>query len=197
MKNIVTYIALALLALVSVFLATAFAAGGTLPEDMNIWDLLRPVYEAFKNGNHVLAGMTAIVAAVALAKRYMPGKAGAWINGKYGQPLSVLAMTFAASMATAISAGGLPSFGMAKTAALIAAAAAGGYSMIKTLIVEPFLRPWAAKAPTWIRWAFDMILWIFDRPMPVAKAEAAGAAAVAAKPGTGIEAVTGKAREVE
>ena len=197
MKSIIKYASLAILALLGVFTATAFAANVISPDEQSWFELLKPVYEAFMRGEKLYAGMLALVAAVALAKRYMPGKAGAWINGKHGQPIAVLVMSFGGAMATAISAGTTPGWGMVKTAALIAAAAAGGYSMIKTLIIEPFLRPWAAKAPTWIRWALDMVLWIFDKPTPVAKAEAAGAAAVAAKPGTGIEAVTGKAREVE
>lgn len=197
MKRVIKIVSFAILALLGVFTATALAATAVSPDDQSWLELLKPVYEAFMRGEKLYAGMLALVAAVALAKRYMPGKAGAWMNGKYGQPLTVLVMSFGGAMATAISAGTMPGWPMVKTAALIAAAAAGGYSMIKTLLIEPFLRPWAAKAPTWIKWAFDMVLWIFDKPAPIAKAEAAGQAAVDANPAGGVEAVTGKAREVE
>lgn len=197
MKRVIKAISFAILALLGIFTATAFAANAVNPDDQNIFELLKPVYEAFMRGEKLYAGMLALVAAVAAAKRYAPGRVGAWINGKYGQPLTVLLMSFGGAMATALSAGSMPGWPMVKTAALIAAAAAGGYSMIKTLLVDPFIRPWAAKAPAWLRWLLNGVLWFFDRPSPVAKAEAAGQAAVDAKPAQGTEGVVGKAREVE
>jgi len=199
MKRVIKIVSFAILALLGVFTATAFAANAVSPDDQSWLELLKPVYEAFMRGEKLYAGMLALVAAVALTKRYAPEKWGIakFVHSDPGGALLTLVASFGGAMATAISAGSLPGWAMAKTAMLIAVGAAGGYSIIKKLLVEPFLRPWAAKAPAWLRIPLNAVLWIFDRPMPVAKAEAAGQAAVDANPAGGVEAVTGKAREVE
>ncbi len=68
--------------------------------------------------------------------------------------------------------------------------------MFKNLIIEPLLKPLAAKAPAWMQPLFQLVFWVFDKPSAVATAEAAGKAAVAAAPGAGIAAVAGKPTEV-
>src|SRR4051812_38131536 len=54
-----------------VFAANAFAANQVIPTDeVSYLDLLRPIYDAFQAGHHVAAGAFALIAAVALLKRY-------------------------------------------------------------------------------------------------------------------------------
>ena len=189
--------AVALLAFLGVFTATAFASSAVVevPPDGSWLDLARPVYEAFVHGQKLYAGMLALVLAVALFKRYAPDKWGAHTD--IGGALTTLIGSFAGAMATTLASGNAVSWVMVKTATMIAVGAAGGYSLIKKLVIEPFLRPYAAKAPAWLKPILSMILWIFDRPSPVAVAEAAGNEAVAAKPPTGVAEVVGAVKEVE
>ena len=84
---------------------------------------------------------------------------------------------------------------IARHALAIAVGAAGGYSLVKRLLI-PKIRWLASKCPAWAQPAFRMILWLFDAPDAVAKAEAAGAAAVKAKPSTGISGIVGDPRDV-
>jgi hypothetical protein len=186
-----------ILVFIGVFTATAFAAGAAMPEDANIADLLRPVYDAFVHGNKLYAGMLALIAMVALLKRYAPAKWRPFLYGDIGGSLLTLTGSFAGAMATTLGSGNPVSWMMVKTAGLIAVGAAGGYALVKKLLIEPLLRPWSSKAPAWLRPLLAMVLWIFDKPSPIAKAEAAGNAAVAAKPPTGMEGVVGKTRDVE
>lgn len=169
------------------FVATAFAASATVPDDTSLLELLRPVYDAFAHGQYLIAGMAALVFAVAAAKRYAPAKWGIadWVHGEVGGPLMILLGSFGATMMTSLAAG-TATWAMFKTAGMIAAGAAGVYTLIKKLFIEPILKPLAAKAPKWMQPMFAMVFWFFDRPSPVAVAEAAGQKAVDEKPATGI-----------
>lgn len=178
------------------FSATAFAAGAIVPEDGSILDLLKPVYEAFATGDYLYAGAVTVVVAVALAKRYAAPHVS-FLQSKPGQALMVLIGSFAGAVAAAVAGPAGFSWAIAKTASMIAIGAAGGYTLVKELVIDPLLRPLAAKAPAWMQPLFALVFWIFDRPSPVAKAEAAGQAAVVAKPAEGVEGVLGKPRDVE
>ncbi len=189
--------AIAILTFLGIFTASAFAQSAVLPDPAAGWlDLLTPVYEAFVKGDKLYAGMLALIAAVAMLKRYAPVKWGmrAFVHGDVGGSLLTLTASFAAAMITGgLGAGVAPSWAMVKAATLIAVGAAGGYSLIKKLLVEPLIRPYAAKAPAWLKMPLMAVLWFFDRPMPTAKADAAGAKAVEAKPATGL----GSVKDVE
>jgi hypothetical protein len=134
--------------------------------------------------------MLALVLAVAAAKRYAPGKVGAWMATDVGGTATTLVMSFAGALATTLSTGGGVTWAMAKSAGLIAVGAAGGYAMIKKLVIEPFLKPLSKKAPAWAQPIFQIVFWIFDRKTPVEKAEVAGEAAVVAKPAPGRGKIT-------
>ncbi len=188
--------AVAILAFLGVFAATAFAATAVVPAGDTSWvDMLRPVYDAFAHGQKLYAGMLALVLAVSLAKKYAPDKWG--LHSDIGGALVTLAGSFGTAMVTSLAGGVTFHWVMVKTASMIAVGAAGGYSLIKKLIVEPFLRPYAAKAPAWLKAPLAMILWIFDKPSPVAVAEAAGDKAVEAHPAGGIADVVGATKDVE
>lgn len=76
---------------------------------------------------------------------------------------------------------------LALAAVKVALTAAGGYSLIKHLAIDPLLAStwYATKAPSWLKLIVSVVAYVFTRPSATAKAEAAGAAAVKAKPATG------------
>lgn len=188
---------LAILAFLATFTATAVAAAATLPADVG-FDMLKPVYDAFVHGQKLYAGMLALVVAVGLLKRYAPsGKIRDFVQGDTGGSLLTLVASFAGAMATSLGGGVAVSWEMVKTATSIAVGAAGGYTLFKRLVVDPILRPLASKAPTWTQPIFALVFWMFDKPSPVAQAEAAGDAAVSAAKPNGVSSVVGNVKDVE
>lgn len=183
------------------FTATALAAGAVSPDDGSLLDLFKPVVDAFRGGQYLYAGMLALVVAVAALKRYAPTKYGIsdFVHGDVGGTALTLVASFGGAMATTLGAGDPFSWGIAKTAALIAVGAAGGYAMIKKLVVTPLVNSdwYKNKAPGWLKTILSLALWMFDKPDPVAAAEKAGDDAVAAKPAEGTKAVEGSITEVK
>lgn len=194
-------IAMFLLVLFFGFTASAMAAGAAAPEDGSLLDLLKPVIDAFKGGHHLEAGMLALVLAVAALKRYAPEKYGIskFVHGDVGGTLLTLVGSFGGAMATTLAAGDSPSWAMSKTALMIAVGAAGGYAMVKKLVVEPLRNSdwYQTKAPSWLKAILSVVMWVFDKPDPTAQAERAGNAAVADKPASGVEGVVGKPTDVQ
>lgn len=192
-------VAVALVALVS-FIATAFAAGATVPEDGSIIDLARPVWDAIMAGHYVAGAALALCLTLALAKRYAPGKAGAFLNSDAGGALSLLGMAFFGAIATGTIAGegwGGLSWGLALASAKVAAVAAGGFAIVKKLIVEPIRNSdWYLNTPAWLKSLLQVVFWIFDKQTAtdevIAEAEKAGEDAVKANPGTGAAKVIGR-----
>lgn len=166
------------------FTAVAWAAESVTGEGGSLFDLLRPVSEAFTSGQYLYAGMLALVLVVALTKKYL-GPRVPFLHTDVGGSLMTLVGSFAGALATTLAGGAMVNFAMVKAASLIAIGAAGGYSLIKRLLIDPVLRPLAAKAPAWSQPLFSMIFWIFDKKSPVEEAEAAGDAAVAKNPAEG------------
>lgn len=188
MRKITTALLFAVVAYFS-FIGVALAQGAVIPEDGSILDLAKPVYEAIMGGQYWLGAMFGLILVTTAAKRYLPGKAGAWVNGEYGQPLTVLVIAFAGAAAAALVAigpGAALSGSLAWAALKIAASAAGGYALLKTLLV-PFLMKLEPKAPAWLKWIFPMLLWAFSKPPAKVVAEKAGDDAVAANPATGTK----------
>lgn len=189
--------ALAVLVFLFCFTASAIASAGVVPtDDSTIQEMLRAVVDAFQSGHKLYAGMIALSVTVLLVKKLAPK----WkaldqkVHTDVGGATLTLVGSFAAAMATNMAAGNYePSWPMARAAIYIAIGAAGGYTLIKKLIVEPILRPLSKKAPAWARPIFAMVFYIFDKKTPVEEAEAAGEKAVAEKPATGM----GDVKEVE
>ncbi len=191
-----TKIYVTLAVLVSAFLAftaTAFAAGVATPADGSLLDLARPVFDAIMHGQWWLGASLALVLIVAAFRRYAPGKAGAFAHSAVGAALLVLVGSFGGALATGIMAAGTSALTMALVwvSLKVAFGAAGGYSLLKPLIV------WvAAKAPAWMQPAFAMITWMFDGPTAIQTAETAGNAAVEAKPAAGADGTLGAPEEL-
>ena len=181
------------------FRAVSFAAGPAVPDDGgSILEQARPIYETLVAGHYLAGAAFALAFAVALAKRYAPGKAGAFLHTDVGGTLATLAMAFFGAAATSLVAfkgfDGF-SFGMLIASGKIAAMAAGGYALIKKLIVEPFrASSWYAKSPAWVKAALQVVMWMFDKRAAaadkIAEAEQAGADAVKANPSGGTDSPT-------
>lgn len=198
-KTILHLIGLPLL-LVAAFAGTVFAAGAVAPDGGSLPDLLKPIWEAATGHHWWLAASLALVAAVALFKRYAPGKAQAWSHTDVGASVLVLAGSFGGALATGLAMAGTDSLslGMVEGALKVAFGAAGGYALLKTLIVGPLLGSalWQ-KVPSMLRSPIELVLrFVFEKPQVAKEAEAAGEAAVVAKPAEGADGVVGKPEEL-
>lgn len=202
MRKILTPITIALGFLGVVLLGfnvSAQAAATVDPTDGNPLDLARPIFDEVMKGNYTAAVVLALILAVALVKRYAPGKAGEFVHSDMGGSLTTMVMAMLGAIATATMGGAAFSWGMLTTAAAIGVAAMGGYTAIKRLIIEPLIRPLAAKAPAWAQPLFGLVLWIFDRRFQgdaVKAAEASGNAAVVANPAGGASTIVGEAKDL-
>lgn len=187
------------------FTATSYAlaavAGDPTPAtDPSIWDLLKPIYNAFQSHQYGLMVPLVVVVIVASARRWL-GDKWAFLHTDAGGSLLVLAGAAATASIPALSVPGAHwSFDLLKTSLLVGLTAAGGYAALKNLIVDPFLKPLAAKYPAWSP-IFDLIFWVFSHAADASqdaakKAETAGAAAVVASPAQGASAVLGKPVEL-
>lgn len=187
-------IVLALFALLG-FAGTASAANAAAPEDGNILDLAKPVFEAVMHGQGWLAAALALILCTALARRYLPKlNRFKWVASDAGTTLTAFLMSLGGGFATAFAAGAGPSLAVAKTAFGVALGAAGGYQALKHL-VAPVLRALRDKLPAWARPGLDMVLWMFDRPSRNEAAAAAGEAAVKANPAPGVAGLVGEPKD--
>lgn len=207
-KKTAVAVLVALAAFFGALTATAFASSSIMsvaagsgsaadvpgPTDPPILDLIRPIYDAVVHGQYWLGAAAGLVLAVALTRRYL-GPKFPILHSDAGGALLTLAASFGAAVATALAAGGaVMSLHLAWIALLVAISAAGGYSLLNKL-----LRPLEDLAPAWMQPVFRIITWIFDKPSAAteeAEAAAAGDAAVAARPSTGIAGIAGKPRDV-
>lgn len=177
------------------FNVSAHATTAAAPSDGNLLDLARPVFDQIMAGHYIAAAALALVLTMALVKRYAPGKFGEFVHSDMGGSLTTLLMAMGGALATATMGGAPWTWGMLWAALLVGVAAMGGYTAIKRLVIEPLLRPLAAKAPPWLQPLFSLVLWVFDKKFqsdPVKEAEAAGSAAVAANPSPGASGVAGQ-----
>lgn len=185
------------------FTATAFAANAATGEDASVYEIAKAVYEAFSNHQYALFGALIVVLTVAIAKRYLGDKI-AWLHTDAGGSTLVLVGTSATAAAAALATPGAHlTFDLFKSALMVGVVAAGGFSMIKNLIVEPFIKPLAARAPAWTQPIFTLIFFIFDHAAvdrevraEIVEAEKAGEAAVKTNPGMGVSGVIGTPSEL-
>lgn len=192
MKKIATFLIAPLLFLLA-FTATSFAAAGA-SEDGSLLDYAKPVLDAVMSGNYAYAAALALVLVAAVARKY-GAKHWSFLATDAGGALIVLLASFGGALATTTAAGAWPSLAMVWVAAKVAAMAAGGWSLVKKILIDP-LRPWASRQPAWIQAVFAVITWVFDKPDPIADAIAKGEAALAANPSTGAPGVGGVPRDV-
>lgn len=197
--------ALVVIALYLGFAGTAIAASTTVavvdaPGDGSIFDLAKPVFDAVRSGNGWLAAALALVLLVAGARRY-GAKRFPWLTSKSGGAAANVLLSFGGMLATAFAAGSAPTWALALTSLKVSIVAAGGFTLIKELAV-PALRWIESKAPAFARPyigpLFNVLCNLFEGrgTAAIAKAEAAGKAAVTAKPAPGLAGVVGKTDEL-
>lgn len=188
------------------FSATAFAANAVASPDTSILDLARPVFNAFSGGHYAYAAALGIILLVAVLKkasaRYLGDKVVKALHSDAGGSALALAGAAATAMSAGLAApGATVTFSLLKSALLVGVGAAGGYAVLKNLVIEPILKPLASKAPAWAQPIFTLVFWIFDKPDSVlateANAAAAGEAAVKANPSPGVAEVLGQPTEVK
>lgn len=182
------------------FTVSAHAAQAASPDDGNLLDLARPVFDQIMAGHYIASAALCLVLAVALVKRYAPTRFQPFLHSDAGHALTTLAMAFGGALATATIGGAPWHWGMLTTAGGVAVTAVGGLMMVEHLLVEPLLKPLIAKLPPWAQPIAGIIMWIFDKPASQAQIDAnatkAGDAAVAATPSTGAAGVVGPAKEI-
>lgn len=185
--------ALFILVFLGVFTSLAFAAGQTIPQDTSVFDLVRPVIDAFKGGDYPFAASLSIVLAVALVRRYGTGKIP-FLGTERGAALLAFIGSFAGAMAAGLSGDGTFSQHLLLTAINVALAATGGYMAVKAFVITPILESkwYQDKAPGWLKSVLSVVLWIFENRGKTAteKAEAAGDEAVKKDPPKGMGEVT-------
>lgn len=200
MKKLSWYL-LGILAVLLSMGGVAFAAETVDPSADGSFDVAKSIFNAFSGGHYAYAGALGLILGVALVKRYLGPKIP-WLHSDVGGTSLTLAGSFATAMAAGLAAPtAIITWGLVKTSLLVGVGAAGGYSVIKKLVIEPLIKPLQSKLPAWAQPIFGAVLWIFDKPEAAAvveaKADAAGAAAVTANPGQGVSAELGKPTEIK
>lgn len=184
------------------FSLTAHAANVVAPDDSNfLVDALKSVYDAISTHQWSLTGALAIIYLVAVIKRYLGDKV-AFLHSDAGGSLLALVGAVGTALATSLTPGAHLTPDLLLKALQAGVAAAGGYAILKNLLVDPVLKPMVAKLPPWAQTLANLVLFAFDHgtsgatPPAAATAEKAGAAAVAATPGPGIAGIVGKPAEL-
>lgn len=200
MKKISFWVLGALAFLLS-FGGIAFAADAVDPSQSASVDIAKSIFNAFSGGHYAYAAAMGLILGVALVKRYLGPKVP-WLHSDIGGTALTLSGAFGTALAAGLAAPTASvTWSLVKTSLLVGVGAAGGYSVIKKLIIEPLIKPLQAKLPAWAQPMFSVVLWIFDKPEAAAVAEQdaskAGDAAVAANPGQGASAVLGKPTEIK
>lgn len=197
MQRLISMIAV-VLAFLAAFTGTAIAAEPLA--DGSLVDLAKPVLDAVMGGNWWLGAALALVFATTGLRRY-GGARWPWLKTDEGGTLTTLMLSLGGALATALAAGTAPSLGLLVTALGVAVGASGGYTAIRRLLA-PALRRLAGKLPgplgKGVNLGLDLLLWAFESHgrKAVAKAEAAGQAAVEAKPAQGAAGVLGAPKDI-
>lgn len=162
------------------FTATAHAAAAVEPSGGSLLDLLQPVLDAFQHGSYLYAGSLALVVAVALTRRYIEPKY-VWLSSDAGAGVLTLLGAFGASMVATFAGGVVFEWSLVWHSLEIAFGAAGGYTVVKHVIIAPYVKHLAESGPSWLHSPMKLILWIFQEdgtaPTPSELAEAAVAVA--------------------
>lgn len=158
---------------------------------------VRAIYEAFASGQYALMGALLVILLVAFTKKWF-GDRIVWLHTDAGGSAMALIGATATAIATGLALPGtVLTLSLLRTSLLVGVTAAGGYTILKNLLVNPILRPLAARAPAWAQPIFQAVLWIFVKPITVVPtvqlptAIVAGTAAVPAVGSPGASAARG------
>lgn len=178
------------------FMATSFAASAATPDDGTLLDLIKPVWEAITGKHYWLACAAGLVAGIALVKKYAPASVRKYTDSDVGGSLMVVGLAFGGALVASLSgATAVPMSGALAIAALkVALVTAGGYSLIRKLVVDPLLASkwYQDKAPAWLKSVLGIVTWVYSKPDVAAEAEKAGDDAVKNNPSPGADGPAGK-----
>ncbi len=179
------------------FAATAFASGATTTDEGSLLDMARPIFDAVMHGQWWLGASLALVFACAATRKYLPDSwGGKFVRGDLGGMLTAFAMSFGGAAATALAAGASMSGALAFMAVKVALAAVGGYKALHEIGKWFAATAWfQTKAPNWLKMIVTFVLSMIGSSA-IAKAEAAGKAAVEAKPAPGAAVVVGEGTDL-
>lgn len=158
----------------------ALAADTVDPVDGSL-DLATTIYNAFTGGHRAYAAALAIVAVVALVRKKW-GATSPWMHTDAGSALMVLVGTFGTTLVASLTGGGAFTAHMAWAALCVAFSTAGGYAMVKKLVVEPGMVPLATRAPTPLKQMLQAVIWFFVHTSDPANQAPAAAPAQAPTP---------------
>lgn len=200
-------IALFALVFLLCFVGMAHATAAMDPSAVDpSFDIAKLIFNAITGHNYAYAGALGLALGVAIVKRWGgnwfakkndKGEKVGWFHTDVGGTVLTLAGAWSTALVAGLAGGGTISMAMMKTTLGVALTAAGGYAVLKKLVVGPLLKPLAAKAPLWAKPLFAMVFWMFDKPDPISTAEAAGEQAVKDEPAKGVEGVVGKPVDFE
>jgi hypothetical protein len=192
MNKIIVWL-LGALVFVGLWGGVAYAAGVVDPQDGTL-DLAKAIHDAFAGGHYAYCAALGVILGVALVKRYLVPKEH-WLRDDAGAATLTLVGSAATALASSLAGGGPFTAQLLESSLLVGVGAAGGYTMIKKLIIEPIVAPLQSKLPIWAQPIFSTVMYLFDRPPTAAQAEASaqvqGMAAVANDPPKGADGVTG------
>jgi hypothetical protein len=168
--------------------AATFTAAETalsVPSD-DLLAMAKQILDAVMAGQGWLGAALVLIALTGVARKF--GKAYLpFLATDVGGMVLAAVGSFGGALATAFAAGASVSGTLMLTAFGVAVAAMGGYvGLAKGLL--PFLEKAAVKWSL-LKGPVALLRWFLDRPSTVKKAEAAGAQAVEASPGKGLEAL--------
>lgn len=187
------FTALLILVLLGAFTGTALAADAVATADPSLSETARMIFDAVMHGSWWAAAAYGVILAMVGVRKLMPASWKEGVRGDIVGTAAAFVLAFAGSVATVMVApGAAMTTAVAMTAAKIGVAAIGGYTIIHKIVGWLGAASWM---PSWAMSALRLVAMMVGSNA-IKKAEAAGDAAVAAKPPTGL---TGDSnvREVE
>jgi hypothetical protein len=175
------FTALLVLVFLAGFTGTALAAEAA---DPSASDTAKLVFDAVMHSNWWAAAAYAVILAMIGARKIMPSSWKDGVKGDVVGTASAFVIAFAGAIGTTFAApGAVMSAGVLLTALKIGAVAIGGYTAIHKVV--GWLATWG-KLPAWLLPLLKLLASLVGSGA-VAKAEAAGAKAVAADPPKGMK----------
>jgi ABC-type arginine transport system permease subunit len=175
------------------FTGTALAADAVTAADPSMSELAKTIFEAVMHGQWWAAAAYGVILAMIGARKLMPASWTTGVKGDIIGTATAFLMAFAGAVATVTMApGATMTAAVALTALKVGIGAIGGYTAIHKLL--GWLAAWD-KMPAWAMSALRLLAMLIGSNA-IKQAEAAGQAAVEAKPSTGLAGDT-KITEVE
>lgn len=165
------------------FTGTALAADAVAASDPSLSETAKAIFDAVMHSQWWAAAAYGVILAMIGVRKIMPAS---WKEGVKGDVIGtavVFVMAFAGAIATwAVAHGATMTAAVVLTALKVGLAAIGGYTIVHKVV--GWLAGWG-KLPVWMVPLLKMLAMVVGSNA-VKKAEAAGAAAVAAEPPKGM-----------